>query len=163
MVGALLGNQGVVAPRHQGNGIGVLLLDTDLLHHRLDRGQLVLSAEGHEHGTRADGGVEALGESALGANVQIGGELLHILSEAAADLFIIRLGFRGRDINVLFSTVTVQKFAGDIHDLRAVPRHGEAGIRLDDRYGAGVEVLFLRERHERVDVLGLDNDSHTLL
>ena len=55
VVGALFGEVGVEAPGHDGAVVGVALLDRDLLHHGLNGGELVLAAEGHEHGARADG------------------------------------------------------------------------------------------------------------
>ena len=53
MIGALLCYKRIVAERHERAVIGVLLLDRDLLHHRLNGGQLMLSAERHEHSARA--------------------------------------------------------------------------------------------------------------
>ena len=43
------------------------------------RGQLVLAAVGHQHSACADGGVEALGQTLLAADVQVGDQVLHLL------------------------------------------------------------------------------------
>ena len=65
VVGALLGDEGVVAPGHKGAVVGVLLFDGDFLDHRLNRGELIFAAEGHKDSSCADGGVKALGKTAL--------------------------------------------------------------------------------------------------
>ena len=65
VVGALLGDEGVIAPGHKGAVVGVLLFDGDFLDHRLNGGELVLAAEGHKNSSCADGGVKALGKTAL--------------------------------------------------------------------------------------------------
>ena len=51
-------------------------LQADLVDHGLDGSLLELAAKGHQHSAGADGGVKALGKSALGAGVQIGGNTL---------------------------------------------------------------------------------------
>ena len=163
VIGAFLGDEGVVAPRHQGDGVGVLLLNTDLLHHRLDRGELMLTAEGHQHRTRADGGVKALRQSALRADIQISGERVHILGERPADRFVIVLRSGRGDIDMLLRAVRVEEFAGNIDDLVAVPCHGEARFFFDHRYRAGVQVLLFRECQKRLNIFGLNNDCHALL
>jgi hypothetical protein len=43
--------------------------------HRLNGGELVLPAEGHQQCARADGGVEALGQAAAGADIQVGAQI----------------------------------------------------------------------------------------
>ena len=55
----------IVTPRHIGAGVGVLLFYRDLVHHCLNRRFLMLAAKGHQHRTRTDGGVKALGKSAF--------------------------------------------------------------------------------------------------
>ena len=45
------------------------------------RGQLVLAAEGHQHGARADGGVEPLGQALLAADVQVADHGFQLLAQ----------------------------------------------------------------------------------
>ena len=61
VIRALLGEIGVEAERHQRDVVGMSLLHRDLLHHRLYRGELALTAERHQHRAGADGRVETLG------------------------------------------------------------------------------------------------------
>ena len=65
MVRALLGYKRIVAERHERAVVGVLLLDRDLLHHRLNGSQLILAAERHEYRARAYRRIETLGKAAL--------------------------------------------------------------------------------------------------
>ena len=47
VIGAFLRDKGVIAPAHKRAGVGVLALDGNFLHHCLNRGELILAAEGH--------------------------------------------------------------------------------------------------------------------
>jgi len=60
-----LGYIRVVAPCHERAVVCLTLLERDLVHHRLDRRDLVDSSERHQHRARPDGGVEALRQSLL--------------------------------------------------------------------------------------------------
>ena len=85
VIGALLGNEGIVTPGHEGARIGVSLLQAHLVDHGLDGGLLMLAAEGHEHSPGSNGGVKPLRQAPLGAGIQIRGNGLKILQEAAED------------------------------------------------------------------------------
>ena len=74
---------GVVAPCHAGAGAG-LAVHRQLCHHGVLRGELVGTAEGHEHGSSTDGGVEPLRKALLAADVQIAHHILHLLFEGHA-------------------------------------------------------------------------------
>ena len=83
------------------------LLQAHLVDHGLDGGLLMLAAEGHEHSPGSNGGVKPLRQAPLGAGVQVCGNSLQILQEAAKD----RLGIVPRCIqlngDVLFCAVGV--------------------------------------------------------
>ena len=96
VIGAPLGNKWVVAPGHEGTCIGVSLLQAHLVDHGLDGGLLMLAAEGHEHSPGSNGGVKPLRQAPLGAGVQVCGNSLQILQEAAKD----RLGIVPRCIQL---------------------------------------------------------------
>ena len=71
VVGAPAGQIGIEAIAHHSHRIRLSLQHRKLGHHGLGLGQLVLSAVGHQHAARADGAVEHLHQSLLGAHVQI--------------------------------------------------------------------------------------------
>ena len=54
VVRAPLHDKGIIAPGHQRTVIRMLFLHADLLNHGLDRGQLILSAEGHQDSARTN-------------------------------------------------------------------------------------------------------------
>ena len=64
------GNARDIAVGHGGSVVGFSLEQRDFRHHRLFRSQLVFSREGHQHGPRADAGVEPFGQPLLGAHLQ---------------------------------------------------------------------------------------------
>ena len=81
MVGRSLGEEGVVAPAHKGNVIGVTLFDRDLVNHGLNGRKLILTAEGHHNRARADGGVKTLGKTSARTAVEVGCECAIIFGE----------------------------------------------------------------------------------
>ncbi len=163
MIGALLSDIGVVAPGHQGAGVGVLLLDGNFRDHGLSRGQLVLAAEGHQDGPAADGGVKPLGQAALGADVQVSGQVQVALPEVLHLVLQDGLGLFGNGGDVLLHAVGIQEGAGDIYNGVAVPGHGQAALAGDGGHNGGFQVLLGSQLHEAGGVLGLDDHGHALL
>ena len=163
VVGALLGNEGVIAKGHKGAVVGMLLLHRDFLHHRLNGGLLIFSAKGHQHRTGTDSGVKPLGKTPLGADVQILSQLVVKVREGAADLLPegSRLGRGGTDM--LFRAVGVQKFPADIDDGIAIPVHHQSGLLRHLCHRASLEVLLGCQSQEGIHVLRLYHHSHTLL
>ena len=125
VVGAVLGDEGVVAPGHDGAVVGVALLQADLVDHGLDGSVLISAAEGHQDGACADGGVETLRQAPLGAGIQVGGDALEILHKAAVDFLLILAGGSQLDGNMLLGTVGVQEVTAYIADGSAVPVHDQ--------------------------------------
>ena len=107
VIRALFGDEGVIPPGHERTVVGVLLLHGNLLDHGLDRGELILSAEGHQHRSGTDGGVETLTEPAFGAAVEIRRGLAKERTEGAGDRLCPGLRFRGDGVNMFFRTVGV--------------------------------------------------------
>ena len=168
VVGALFHDEGIIAPGHEGAVVRMLRFHTDLLDHGLDRGQLVLSAEGHQHRAGADGGIKALREPPAGAEIQIRGQSLQGLPEAGGGIQgweHAREGFRpgGGDIDMLRGAVRIQKFPADIHDRPPVPVHPQAGLLPHHRYRAGLQVFLRRQGQEGLRVLRGHDHRHTLL
>ena len=139
------------------------LLDGDLRRHRLYRCTLILTAERHQHGTCTDGGVEALAETTLADYVEILGQCLIVLGEAALHLTGNVLARRGLHADVLLGTVTVQEVSRKVDDILSVPVSDET-IRIGDVCHVGCfEVLLMCEREEALHILRRDDDRHTLL
>ena len=93
VVGALLGDIGVIAPGHQGAGVGLPFLPGDLVDHGLGGGELILATEGHEDGAPADGGVKPLRQAPLGADVQVRCQIQVALAEVLH--LVLQDGLRG--------------------------------------------------------------------
>ena len=163
VVGALLGDIGVVAPGHKRYGVGVLLLYRYLMYHCLNGGTLILTAEGHKDGSRTDGGVESLGETALRAGVEVGSNRLHTGGKALGNLFIVVFNLRCFDVDVLLCAIGVEEVAADVNDSLAVPGHSESALCLDGSDYGCLKVLGCGKSEESILILGLDNDSHSLL
>ena len=64
---------------------------------------------------------------------------------------------------VLGRAVAVEEVAAHVHDGGAVPLHAHARLFRDLGDGRGLEVLLVRERDERVHVLGRERHGHALL
>ena len=163
VIGALLREDGVVAPGHEGAILRVLLLQGDLLDHGLNGGLLVPAAEGHEHGARPDGGIEPLRKPPLGANVQVPGHALHVLPEAAGQGLRLEGRRRGHDMDVLGGAVGIQERPAHVHDGLPVPVHDQPGRFGHLGHRSGLQILFLRQGQEGVHVLLLHHHRHPLL
>ena len=107
VVGALGGEIGVVAPGHEGAAVGVAVLQGDLVHHGLDGRALELSAEGHEHRARADGGVKPLGKTLAGAEAKVARLGFHAAFKAFGHGSGGHMGGGHGDGHVLFRAVGV--------------------------------------------------------
>ena len=60
-------------------------------------------------------------------------------------------------------TVGIQKFAADINNFLAVPVHDESRLGLNLCHGHCLEIFFICQRKESVNIVRLDNDRHALL
>ena len=154
---------GIVAPAHKRAGVGVAVLHGDLMYHRLNGRALILSAERHKNRARADRGVEGFREAALRADVQITCHRLHTLGEIGNGGGVERGRCRGLDRYVLFRTVGIEEFAGDIDDLVAAPEHREACLVGYFRHDRRFKVLLFGEIAERLCILCRYDDCHSLL
>ena len=142
MVGALFGDHGIEAPRHIGAIVGIAALHGDLLHHGLHGGFLAAAAEGHQNAARTDGRVKALGKALSRSDVQVGhGLLIFFLKRALGQSLRGTLGGGGRGRHMLFRTVRIQKFTGNINDRLAVPGHHEAFFLGDGCHNGGLQVF----------------------
>ena len=137
----LLEDVRVVTPRHEGDGLRVAVLDGDLVDHGLDGSGLGGATERHQDGARADGGVEALGEAASGADVEVLDEGFIVLGEAAFDFACEGLLLRSFDGDVFLRTVGVQELAGDIDDGVALPVHGQVRVFRNGGDHSGLKVF----------------------
>ena len=159
----LLEDVRVVTPRHEGDGLRVAVLDGDLVDHGLDGCGLGGAAERHEDRAGTDGGVEALGEAASGADVEVLDEGFIVVREAAFDFAREGLLLRSFDGDVLLRAVRVQELAGDVDDGVALPVHGQVRVLRHGGDHGGLEVFLGGQFLEPGDVLRLDDDGHTLL
>lgn len=64
---------------------------------------------------------------------------------------------------MLVGTVGIQKFAADINNFLAVPVHDEPRLSLNFCHGHCLEIFFISQREESVNIVRLDNDRHALL
>lgn len=64
---------------------------------------------------------------------------------------------------MLVGAVGIQKFAADIDYLFAVPVHDEPRLGLDLRHGHCLEIFFISQREESVNIVRLNNNRHALL
>ena len=133
------------------------------MRHGLDGRALIPAAEGHEHRTGSDGGVEPLGKAAAGADVQIGGKRQHTGPEVRRHSLF--KGFRcfGRDLGVLLRAVGAEERPRQIDDHATVPAHAQPRRFGDARDQRGLEVLLPGEAAEGLRVLRRDDDGHALL
>ena len=163
LVAVLLRDERVVSIGHDRGIIGMTLFDRDLRCHRLYRCALILTAERHQHGTGTDGGVETLAEATLADHVEILGQCLIVLGEAALHLTDNAFARRGLHGNVLLGTVTVQEVSRKINDILSVPVCDETIGIGDVCYVRRLEVLLMCECEEALHILRRDNHGHTLL
>ena len=159
----LLHDVRVESPGHRGSG-GGLAEHRKLGDHGHVRGQLLASAERHEYGARADGGVETLGKTLVGSHVQVGEHGVHALGKRAGSprrrVAVLRLDMHHL---MLRSAVGGEEFAGKVHDRVAVPHHRHARILGHGRDDLGLEVLFLGVAEELVHIFGGHVHGHAFL
>ena len=163
VIGRSGGDEGVIAEGHEGAVVGVLLLHGDFLHHGLNGGELIFSAEGHQHGAGADGGVEPLGQTPLRAGVQVGSHGEEVLGEAAGHGLAVALRLLGGGVHVLGRAVGVQELPADVADFFSVPVHHQTGAFRDHGHGDGVQVLRGGQFEEPRRVLRFHDNGHPLL
>ena len=163
VIGAFFSNKGVVAPGHQGAVVGVLLFHGDLLDHGLDGGLLMDAAEGHQHGAGPDGGVKALGQAPLGADVQVPGQGLIALGETGGNGLGVVLGLLHVGLHMLLRAIGIEKFPADVHNGLAVPAHFQPGLSGDLGQHRGLQVLLGGQGHEGLRVFGFHHHGHPFL
>ena len=163
VVGALLGDEGIIAKGHKGAVVRMLLFHGDFLHHGLNGSLLILAAEGHQYRTGTDGGVKPLGKAPLGADIQILCQLAVKAGEAAADFLPEGSGLGRGGTDMLFCAVGVQEFPADVDDGIAIPMHHQSGLLRHLCHRASLEILFGCQSQEGIHVLWLYHHSHTLL
>ena len=109
VIGAPGGEVRIEAIAHQRHRIRLSFQNGKLRRHHLRLGELIFSAVGHQHAARADGGVEHLHQSLLGADVQVGKEgqprllrvaRLHGLSRRGNGPFVKIAGSFRRNLHV---------------------------------------------------------------
>ena len=162
-VGVSLGQVGVEAPGHAGAG-GGLVLHRQLGDHGHGGGQLVLAAVGHQHGGRADGGVEALAQALLAADVQVGDQMLHLLLKGSTGkLGLPDMALEDVHVGVALGTVGVQELAGEVDDGLAVPEFAHALFLGNGGNDRSFEVFLGSVLHKGLGILGSDSHGHTLL
>ena len=159
----LFGKVGIEAPGHTGAG-GGFAVDGHLGHHGQAGGELLGSAEGHEHGGSADSGVKALGQALVGGHVQVGDQGVHALCQGCARPFG-RKGLGGLDVHpgALGGAVGVQERAGDVDDVVAVPVHDQARLLGDGGDDRCLQVFLLGVAQELLHILGGHGAGHALL
>ena len=64
---------------------------------------------------------------------------------------------------MLFRTVGIEEFTGNIYNSDTVPCHGQSRICLDGSNHSCLKVLGCRKSEEAIHVLCLHNDSHSFL
>ena len=152
------------AVAHTADGGGFALGHGELGHHGLDGGHLVAAAKGHEHRARADGGVKALAQALLAADVQIPGHVPELFGEGfARERHRGHLRVRDQRAGMLFRAVGVQELTADVHDGVALPRHPEPRLLRDLGHHGGFEVFRVGIADEGVGVLRRDHHRHALL
>ena len=64
---------------------------------------------------------------------------------------------------MLVGAVGIQKFAADINNFFAVPVHDESRVSLNLCHGHCLEIFFISQREESVNIVRLNNNRHALL
>ena len=64
---------------------------------------------------------------------------------------------------MLVGAVGIQKFAADINNFFAVPVHDESRLCLNLCHGHCLEIFFISQREESVNIVRLNNNRHALL
>ena len=64
---------------------------------------------------------------------------------------------------MLVGAVGIQKFAADINNFLAVPVHDEPRVSLNLRHRHCLEIFFISQREESVNIVRLNNNRHALL
>ena len=162
-IGILFGHEGIIAPAHRRAAGGPAAHNRQLGHHGLYGGELIFAAKGHQHRGRADGRIEPLGQAALGADVQIGGERPHALGKIGGNGPFVDLAAGHMGAGMALSAVGIEENARHIDDHIAVPAHHQPLFVGDARHDGGLEVLALGQRDERLNVLLGQHDRHALL
>ena len=163
VIGAHFAHIGVITPGHRRAGVRMLFLNGHFVHHRLNGRKLIFSAERHQHGAGADGGVKALRQALSGADVQVAGQRLHTGYKIFGDRLFRHLRCGNFNRNMLFRAVGAQEFAGDIHNGLAAPMHHEPRRFGNLGHDRGFQVLTFGERKEALCILARNHNRHALL
>ncbi len=177
VVRAPAGQIWIKAKGHHADGACRAAKDRQLCRHRLGFGQLILSAIGHLLGCRTDGGVKALHKALLGADVQVGEGIRKGLGKALSrrkilcglcsgdllEVVVLLLRRLDLDLCLLVCAVRVQERAGDVDDRPAAPVENKAGLLCHHSDRGCLKVLLRRIAQERLLILRVDDDCHSLL
>ena len=159
----LLGKIRIEAPSHSAC-CGGFAIDGELGNHSLRRRELTLAAEGHKHGSRTDGGVEALTQTLVRADVLVGNQRSHALFKRGTfPCRSIRLARLNVNVLILRSTVGIEESTADVDDSLAVPFHAQAlffGYRSDN---CCLKVFLVRIADEFFDIFCGKSARHALL
>ena len=160
MEGVLLHPPGAEAPGHDGAGVGFVAgVHGQQGGHGLGGGGLGLAAEGHEHRRGADGAVEALPQTPLEAQVQVGAQL----PQAGAGEGQAQLRRGDHHGGVLVGAVGGEELSGQVGDDGAVPVHDHPGGLGDGGHHVGLQVLGAGGGDEGVHVAFGHHHGHALL
>ncbi len=184
MIRAPGGQIGIEAVAHHGHGIGLTAQDRQLGYHGLGLCQLIFAAVGHGHGRCADAGVKALYQTLLGTGIEVAdgckkgaleynvrvhavGKLVQLLRNAlssdALEVVVILRRYQDLYVCLLMGTVGIQESTGNIYDGLAAPLHDQPGLLGDCSHNGGFQIFLTGIAHELVQILGIDDDRHTLL
>ena len=176
MVRAPGGQVRVEAAAHEGHRIRFSFQNGKLRRHHLRLGELIFSAVGHQHAARADGGVEHLHQSLLGADVQIGKQRkpcllrvsrFHGLSRRRNGPGIKIAGTLFRHLHVyirlLMRAVGIQEGSGQVHDLLSSPGKHQSGLFGHLGHAHRFQILLRRIAKEGVHILRVHHHGHSLL
>ena len=141
----------------------MLLFNRDLVNHRLNGCQLLLTAKRHQNGTCTDGRVKAFGKTALRANVKVSNERFVARLKVGYRFFFVRGSISRSNGNVLLCTIRVQKFTGKVDNRLTVPVHTKTGFFSNLCHNGSFKVFGKCERHKGIHVFLFNNNCHSFL
>ena len=162
-VGVSLSQIGVKAPGHAAAG-GGFAVNGQLGGHSHRGGQLVLAAVGHQHGRGADGGVKALAQTLLAADIQVADHRLELfLKGGAGKLRLPDMAGQNMCAGVALGTVGVQELTGKVNDGLAVPDLAHPLLLGHGGNDGRLKVFLGGVLHKGLGILGSHGHSHALL
>ena len=161
------GDEGVVAEGHDRCGVGVSVQHRQFLHRGLRFRQLAFAAEGHQHGSGSDGGVEHLDQTLLRSHIGIGEAVHHLVLKGVAHHGLALQHIVGDGVDDGFGplahAVGVDEVAAEVDDGLAAPGHSQAVVVGDMGDDVGLDVLLTAVFEEGVHVVLVHHHAHALL